>query len=692
MRNLTFNLFISFALAFAPITVWSVPKEQDRQLFEGVDRNLLKNPGFEAREAEWTATGSSALTMNSGTPAFGKINAVWDASAISERLESSFSVIPEGLKGRNCSVIGQYKWPVGVSNEIKMQVYDGTTVIAESGLDPATGWMALPPLLFTCPATGAIQLRFESQADTPPIELDSLQMGKLPTTLFPTSTVPICTIIASTQTSDFGEYMLADGRTISRSAFPEYLNNCGTVYGSGDGSTTVHLPDLRGRFLRGVDNGAGRDPDAAGRLAMNGGGQTGDAVGSVQSDQNASHSHGSGSLTTNSTGAHTHTFITTGGSVANNNIARAGLDTTVGSETTSSSGAHAHTISGSSASSGGNESRPVNAYVNYFIKVKGGVQAEAVTYETSGEFWDVTIEGSNVDLGVTTDGSYGVPSQTDLVLTKANGSSDAFIPCASGEQASGTTCTNDEQPGIALNVNRAGEYEACIQYSQLLNLGAAVTSPSIVSSFKLALTQNSSETIIQDADAKNTVFLRLNTGSGTNAKTDTIYYCEKFYLNTGLNTIRYFEKTTILGTVNQNEISFLDDTTLRIKIHPTNETMMAPVFTDLKESLAKKVFSNANNIQSHTFAITNDGISCTTNESYTGSLISSVTRNGTGDCSVNWSAGAWNQYLCTVTGVGSTRETNIQTLNASVFRVGTRDSTGALINSTFYAICLGSKP
>ncbi len=60
--------------------------------------------------------------------------------------------------------------------------------------------------------------------------------------------------------------------------------------GEGDG-TTFHLPDLRGRFLRGVDGGVGKDPDAASRVESNSGGNAGDTVGSVQGDEFKSHAH-----------------------------------------------------------------------------------------------------------------------------------------------------------------------------------------------------------------------------------------------------------------------------------------------------------------------------------------------------------------------------------------------------------------
>jgi microcystin-dependent protein len=50
---------------------------------------------------------------------------------------------------------------------------------------------------------------------------------------------------------------VADGSAISRTSYPAYYANVGTAWGSGDGSTTVNLPDLRGRALIGAGSGSG---------------------------------------------------------------------------------------------------------------------------------------------------------------------------------------------------------------------------------------------------------------------------------------------------------------------------------------------------------------------------------------------------------------------------------------------------
>lgn len=48
-------------------------------------------------------------------------------------------------------------------------------------------------------------------------------------------------------------FMLCDGSAISRTTYATLFSIIGTTYGTGDGSTTFNLPDLRGRTIVGVD-------------------------------------------------------------------------------------------------------------------------------------------------------------------------------------------------------------------------------------------------------------------------------------------------------------------------------------------------------------------------------------------------------------------------------------------------------
>jgi len=60
------------------------------------------------------------------------------------------------------------------------------------------------------------------------------------------------------QTAPAG-WLKANGAAVSRTAYAALFAAIGTTYGAGDGSTTFNLPDRRGEFMRGWDDGRGID-------------------------------------------------------------------------------------------------------------------------------------------------------------------------------------------------------------------------------------------------------------------------------------------------------------------------------------------------------------------------------------------------------------------------------------------------
>lgn len=58
-------------------------------------------------------------------------------------------------------------------------------------------------------------------------------------------------------------WLKANGAAVSRTTYAALFAAIGTTYGVGDGSTTFNLPDLRGEFIRGWDDGRGADPGRA---------------------------------------------------------------------------------------------------------------------------------------------------------------------------------------------------------------------------------------------------------------------------------------------------------------------------------------------------------------------------------------------------------------------------------------------
>jgi microcystin-dependent protein len=151
---------------------------------------------------------------------------------------------------------------------------------------------------------------------------------------------PTGAILSYGGTSAPSGFLLCDGTSYLQAAYVNLFAVIGTAFGTADG-THFNVPDLRGQFLRGRDGTAGRDPDKASRTAMNTGGNTGNNVGSVQSSQFASH---------------THTMP-----VADNNAAPPPY--ALPPLNTSTFG-----ITQATSATGGNETRPINAYVNYIIK------------------------------------------------------------------------------------------------------------------------------------------------------------------------------------------------------------------------------------------------------------------------------------------------------------------------------------
>lgn len=162
-------------------------------------------------------------------------------------------------------------------------------------------------------------------------------------------------------------WLKANGAAVSRTTYAALFARIGTSAGAGDGSTTFNLPDMRGEFARGLDDGRGVD---AARV-----------LGSAQSSQNASHTHtgttGSQSAdhthsgTTSTDGSHTHTLT---GNYIRNAAGGSGLASGSGLQVgsaTDAAGVHDHTIttggvsanhthSFTTASSGGTEARPRN--------------------------------------------------------------------------------------------------------------------------------------------------------------------------------------------------------------------------------------------------------------------------------------------------------------------------------------------
>lgn len=180
-----------------------------------------------------------------------------------------------------------------------------------------------------------------------------------------TNVIPTGSILTFAASSCPTGYLAADGSSINRTTYASLFTVIGTTHGQGDGSTTFNVPDYRGRFLRGVDGSANRDPDDSTRTAMATGGNTGDNVGSVQGDAFKSHTH--------IQDAHGHDIRTANGTpTGSDNAASRGFaayNTAVGTAAyTGASVPYIIQTTATNQNTGGSETRPINAYVNFCIK------------------------------------------------------------------------------------------------------------------------------------------------------------------------------------------------------------------------------------------------------------------------------------------------------------------------------------
>lgn len=210
--------------------------------------------------------------------------------------------------------------------------------------------------------------------------------------------VPAGTILSYGGATAPSGWLLCDGSAISRATYAALYAAISVAWGYGDNSTTFNLPDLRGRFLRGVDGGVGRDPNRTTRTASATGGNTGDAVGTLQAQETKRNSIAaslnSGTVSGSvggSDGTHTHgdnghshgtqsytiPAAVAGGSSFNGGgydlQTSSGTNTAYASINTTGSGhGHGHSLSVNTAlnwSADGSETRPINANVNFIIKI-----------------------------------------------------------------------------------------------------------------------------------------------------------------------------------------------------------------------------------------------------------------------------------------------------------------------------------
>ncbi len=193
----------------------------------------------------------------------------------------------------------------------------------------------------------------DDSVSTAEVVNSSVTLAKLATAVA-NSLNPVGTVIWYAGSAAPAGYLKANGDSIA--------NGSGTTQGITANFSELYavvgstLPDLRGEFIRGWDDGKGTD--------------SGRSIKSTQSGQNAQHNHTASSSSSVTDPGHTHTYVDVYAGYTNyrpwpaSNNDAAARDADTGSSTTGISVSTTTTI----ANQGGNESRPRNVALLACIK------------------------------------------------------------------------------------------------------------------------------------------------------------------------------------------------------------------------------------------------------------------------------------------------------------------------------------
>lgn len=195
---------------------------------------------------------------------------------------------------------GKARWVQGVDTNANwfLARYDATGALTDVPMSVA-------------PATGVVSFLQTPTAPTAPAGDSSTNLANTQFVTAAISSALVGQVAWEPRNVARAGYVKLNGALLSRTSYPAlwaYAQASGAIvtdavwttnswgcFSTGDGSTTFRIPDLRGEFIRGFDDGRGAD--------------TGRGIGTYQASQNLAHSHG-GTLTTAAVADHVHTAYT----------------------------------------------------------------------------------------------------------------------------------------------------------------------------------------------------------------------------------------------------------------------------------------------------------------------------------------------------------------------------------------------
>lgn len=171
----------------------------------------------------------------------------------------------------------------------------------------------------------------------------------------------------------------------------------------------------------------------------------------------------------------------------------------------------------------------------------------AISQSQSEWMIDVNIGGANASLSTTSVSSYTEITNGSLDMVINSGSAPAKIPCTGTNASTGITCSAvNEGVGVVFNPPYAGKFLVCSEFSHRVDSGASSYAKPI---FQIVLTENSSQTILQEGKSRTQSGITNSSSTGSVLDYDH-RKCSIFnFSDTSEKTIRLMYEIFASGTV-----------------------------------------------------------------------------------------------------------------------------------------------
>ena len=644
------KFLIWLVLLFATLPVFGALTDFDRQ--EISFKNLLaaKNGGFESGKANWTASGGTFTTVNSGSNLLvGKNSGTWDSSGAGQTLTSATITLEKGYYGRNCEGALLIQTPSGSATHL-LELYDGTNILVSNSIISSTT-PSLVTVYAPCPTSGTLALRLKSVAsDEPLVAVDDGHLGIARNIGNVANVTPSVSWTPAGSWSTNTTYTGQKWRVADRLKGKIHIALAGAPTSAG---LTVNLPS----------------ECVIDTAKLSSGTITGQTLGDgFLSDANGSDYP-----------AWVRYSSTTALRVDYADDAASGL-TFTGNVTATAPFTFA--ISDTVA-------------INFDVPCVGWSSEQAFRPEQMGWFVDVNIAGASPSLGVTNVSSYTEITDAGLTMTPKTGSAAAGVMCSSTNAAtSPTTSTStcaagSESLGFNASIPVVGWYEVCAYFSHYMAVDSGET---VQAAFEVIETPTNAQTLTQEGGSRivsRHSGMTIATGTGSDAAMPHTN-CGFFNLtSTGIHGFRLMFEQSVSGTPNASQIladasASVGQRDVRFTMRPVTPSAASPILLGsitssqvgaLRMESAK--FGSTGTISQETGDWVNGNASVA-------SAVYTITLNSSQFSSAP---------NCTVSSYGETTDVqaNVESTSTSTIKVRTFNQAGSATAAAFMLMCMGPR-